>query len=204
MSGLFKSPAQDPVFTLGDEDIGDLDPVVIFPNSNTAMKAAMPQSAPQRSSQGAALPVSSAAGAAQGPLNGSSGTAPVLRQNIDNAKGDGPMSHVHQSEAPSATSSSGPDVMSDAAIQSAKDPEKHGEHHLSSPAASHKTEPLHLPQSLEPMEIRSKDQSGSAPPVEGTLPDQDVANDETRHLDEDEEQRLAEVRNAVLTALFLK
>ena len=195
MSGLFKPPAQDPVFTLGDEDIGDLDPVVILPHNTGSIKAAALQSASQRSSQSAALPVSSAAGATQGPLNGSSLAAPIVRQDVSTAKGVDATSQAHQIESVPATSSPGPTIMSNAATQIAQDHRTYSEDDLSTPASIHVTEPLRLPQSSEYKHVGSKVHNGSAQPVQGTLPNEDVATDDVRHLNEDEEQRLAKVGN---------
>ena len=194
MAGLFKPPAQESAFTLGDEDIADVTPVEVISYGNSAASVASPQSAPQKRIQDAALPVSSAAGATRGPLNGSTGTAPVVRHGVSNVKGADAMRQAHLSEPASGASSSGPDIMSKAAIQSAEDHKKQSEEQHPPSHRGHETgtlSPSHTFDTKE--ETDSNAQQGSAQPVNGTLSNQAVATEEGQHLDEGEEQRLAQV-----------
>ncbi|CAL5219363.1 g1182 [Coccomyxa viridis] len=143
MSGLFKPPAQESVFTLGDEDIADTDVVNLTSYNKALPKAVVPQPAPHKDVEGAALPVSSVAGATQGPLNGSSAMPPVDEVTLSSQKGANVPQQAHQSD----------------------------------PASG---------------DVGSEAQKGSEQPVNGTLTTQAVASDAGRHLDEDEEQRIAE------------
>ena len=190
MSGLFKPPAQESVFTLGDEDIADTDPVDITSYNKPLPKAAVPQPATHKD---AALPVSSVAGATQGPLNGSSVMPPVDEIDLNSGKGADAPHQTHQSDPASGTSSYGQDVMSNAALQSASDHTKRSEHQLFTSVTNHKGGPSHTPQIYEAGGLGSRAQKGSEQPVNGTLTNEAAGRDEGRHLDEDEEQRIAEV-----------
>ncbi len=190
MSGLFKPPAQESVFTLGDEDIVDTDPVDIGSYKKAPPKAAVPQPATHKD---AALPLSSVAGATQGPLNGSSAIPPVDEINLSKEKGADAPQQTHQSNPASGTSSNGQDVMSSAAVQSTSDHKKQSEDQVPASVMDPKLASLHTPQTYEAGDVGSKAHKGSEQPVNGTLTNQAAATDGSRHLDEDEEQRVAEV-----------
>ena len=193
MSGLFKPPAQESVFTLGDEDIADTDVVNLTSYNKALPKAVVPQPAPHKDVEGAALPVSSVAGATQGPLNGSSAMPPVDEVTLSSQKGANVPQQAHQSDPASGTSSQGQDVMSNAAVQSTSDQKKQSDHQLPTSGTGYKGSSLHTPQTSEAGDVGSEAQKGSEQPVNGTLTTQAVASDAGRHLDEDEEQRIAEV-----------
>lgn len=85
--------------------------------------------------------------------------------------------------------------MSKAAIQSAKD---HKQQRKDQHPPSHRgdeTGALNTSHTFDTEEIDSNAQQGSAQPSNGTLPHQAEATDEGQLLDEDEEQRIAQVGN---------
>ena len=194
MSGLFKPPAQESVFTLGDEDIEYVDPDNDSSSVRGVNEAATAQSSSQRKSQATPLPVSSVAEATQVPLKGSNGTAPAVRHDTSSAKGVDTRWRAQDSEIHSDISSSGPDVIFSAVNQSAHGQKKQSEHLYPTSATAEGAALRHAPQTSEKGHPVSSVQNGSARPVEGAIPDQSVAAAEIRHLDEDEEQRIAEVR----------
>jgi len=181
MSGLFK--AQDSVFTLGDEEIEDLDPAdfTLVEKGRNKAPAATSHSAIDKGQEDISQPVSSAAGATQGPLNGIKTTLQVL----SDATGHNAIKEAEPGEdtmEPSTT------------INSATDQQKQIEARHPDSATAEEAGPVPAPQSAATEDTGSKSQNGSAQIAQGTVSEEHASEDEGQHLDEDEEQRIAEVR----------
>ena len=187
MSGLFRPAAQESVFTLGDEGIEEID---LGHETASGKGANAPSIMPTADEQkdDASLPVSSTAGATQGPMGGSNSAAISASEGAEElqTKGPGAAGKTEHSAAATSINTSGIGEISNAALpsQPATDQQQHfQDRHGALVAAGEQ-------RAFRPVAKEDAHQNGSA--AHTSIP----AVDEGRHLNEDEEQKIAEVSNS--------
>ena len=188
MSGLFRPAAQEFVFTLADEDIEEIN----LGHERASGKGAdapsiMPTADEQKDD--ASLPVSSTAGATQGPMSGSNSAAISASEGAEEVqtKGPGAAGKTEHSAAATGINTSGIGDTSSAALpsQPATDQQQHFQDRNGASVAAEEQ------RAFRPAAKEDAHQNGSA--AHTSVP----AVDEGRHLNEDEEQKIAEVSSFV-------
>lgn len=188
MSGLFRPAAQESVFTLGDEGIEEID---LGHETASGKGANAPSIMPTADEQkrDASLPVSSTAGATQGPMSGSHSAAISASEGAEEVqnKGLGAAGTTEHTAAATGINTSGIGETSNAALpsQSATDQQQHFQDRNGASVAAEEQRAFH------PAAKEDAHQNGSA--AHTSIP----AVDEGRHLNEDEEQKIADVSSSV-------
>ena len=189
MSGLFRPAAQDSVFTLGDEDIEEID-LGHEGASGKGTNAPSIMLAADEQKDDASLPVSSTAGATQGLKSGSNGAEISASEGAKDVhtKGPGAAEKTEHSAAATGIDTSGNGKTLNAALasQSATSQQQHFQDRNGASVAAEEQRAFHLAAKEDAQ------QNGSA--AHTSIP----AVDEGRHLNEDEEQKIAEVSNACI------
>ena len=191
MSGLFKPTAQDTVFTLGDEDLEE---------ENQSF-AAVTEKGNSRPSVGgakdiASLPVSSAAGAKQGALT--DGSEPA-HTSLQSAKASSAEEHAAANVAGqnSLLPGTASDSQAGAALPDTSVSSHQQKYQNSAAALKSRKErtPAPASQPAAAQHLSSTAQNGSAQPAqEAKHADSATEEEGGRHLEEDEEQKFAEVK----------